>query len=300
MTGLICVAGVARASMVHFVGQGDSVTSLALEYYGDANKAPILRRANRWPREGDVGLMVGEPVVIPECNRRVIREGQSWEDLAREELGRTDRAWLLAEANSTNPYEPPEPGRIVSIPFLLPVKITEGLAQTVKLYYPGQTGAKVRETIGLIKRLNPDLPSGRPARGARVLLPFFDLAIRPTKRIILDERRDQLRSPVGQERQRNAARDLERLPVLLSEGAFIEVVERASTIRGSTELTEAQRVTLHRYLGQAFVALDREDLAIREFRALLGLQPDFQFDQVTTSPTVLEVLERARSSLPGD
>lgn len=297
---MMTVAGVAHASMVHFVGQGDSVTSLALEYYGDASKAPILRRANRWPQEGDVPLIVGEPVVIPECNRRVVREGQSWEDLAREELGTTARAWLIAEANSTNPYDPPEAGRIVSVPFLLPVQISEGLAQTVKAYYPELPRAKVRDTIGLIKRLNPDLPSGRAVRGARVLLPFFDLTIRPTKRIILDERRDQLRSPARQERQRLAAHDLEELSELLADGAYLELVVRASSIRGATELTEAQRVTVHRYVGQAFIALDREDLALREFGELLALQPDFQFDQVTTSPVVLEVLERARTGGLGE
>lgn len=298
--GAFTVAGVARASIVHFVGQGDSITSLALEYYGEASKTLLLRAANNWPLEGDVELMVGAPVVIPECKRRVVKGGQTWEDLAREELGTTDRAWLVAEANHSKTQEPPESGQIVTIPLLVPVVVGESLRSTVKRFYPEVTGAQRRDLTRLIKRLNPDLPAQRGGRGARILLPFFDVAIRPTKRMVLDERQSERRSPQAQERQVVVARELEGLPELLASGAYVEVVVLASRISGATELTEAQRVTLHRCLGQAFVALDRNDLAQVEFVELLRLQPDFQFDQVTTSPSVLEVFERARHHvLPG-
>ncbi len=297
VAALLTLAGVARASIVHFVGQGDSVTSLALEYYDDASKAAVIRAANSWPPEGEVELFVGEPVVIPECVRRVVEKGQTWQDLAREELGSAERAWLLAEANHGNLQEPPEPGRIVAVPFLLPVVLQEGLRATVKGLYPELSRSERRDRVRLIKRLNPDLPAQRDGRGARALLPFFDLTIRPTKRTVLEERQARHRAPRDQDGQRAASGELERLPQLLGDGSYIEVVVVASRVAGSTELTEAQQVTLHRYLGQAFVALDRVDLAIVEFEALLELQPDFQFDQVTTSPAVIEVLERARQRL---
>jgi hypothetical protein len=290
-------AGAAHASLVHFVGEGDSITSLALEFYDDANAMPLLRAANGWPLEGDVELMLGEPVLIPECKRRVVEGGQTWADLAREELGTSDRAWLVAEANQAKVQEPPETGRIVTIPLLVPVEIEDDLRSTVKLFYPEATKAERGEIARLVKRLNPDLPQQRGGRGARALLPFFDVAIRPTKRMVLDDQRVAVRDPVAQEHQAQVTRELESLPELLANGAYVEVVVLASRVRGGTELTEAQRVTLHRVLGQAFVALDRDDLARAEFVALLALQPDFQFDQVTTSPTVLEVFERAH--LPG-
>lgn len=294
IVGAITAAGAAHASIVHFVGQGDSVTSLALEYYGEASRAAVVRAANSWPEEGEVELFVGEPVVIPECTRRVVEKGQSWDDLAHEELGSTERAWLLAEANRANLQEPPAEGQIVTVPFLLPVVLEEGLRPAVDQFYSEMPRPERRDMTKIVKRLNPHIPSQRGGRGTRVLLPFFDLTIRPTKRVVLEERQARRRSPSGQDRQRSAAREIEQLSGLLAEGDFIEVVVIASRVQGAAELTVAQRVTLYRYLGQAFVALDRDDLALEQFMALLELQADFQFDQVTTSPVVLEAFERAQ------
>ena len=151
---LLTLSGVARASIVHFVGPGDSVTSLALEYYGEANRAMVLRAANNWPLEGEVELALGEPVVIPECTRRVVGEGQTWEDLARDELGSAERAWLVAEANQANPQVPPEVGQIVTIPFLLPMVLQDGVTAAMRRFYSDRSRSGRHEAERLVKRLH--------------------------------------------------------------------------------------------------------------------------------------------------
>ena len=46
----------AIATVIHVTRQGDTVTSLATEYYGDATKALIIRAVNRIPSDEEVEL----------------------------------------------------------------------------------------------------------------------------------------------------------------------------------------------------------------------------------------------------
>jgi hypothetical protein len=59
-------------------------------------------------------------------------------------------------------------------------------------------------------------------------------------------------------------------------------------------VTSAQALSIHRELGTAYVALDRTDLAIDAFSAVLELQPDLELDGLRTSPTVMRALVAAR------
>ncbi len=297
LLGVILFHGEAGASVIHIVRPGDTVDSLAQEYYGDAHRAAVLRGANNLPLDEEITLAVGEPLIIPEGRQRAVAEGEGWADLARIELGTAERAWYLAEVNNSSTDEGapgPTKGQIVTVPYLLPLALTEGLAATVQRFFPNHTNRDRLTTARLLLKLNPGLRPRGMARGTRIVLPLMDLTILPAKRASIEREQAALRSDDDQNRQRDATVELERLAELLSAGSYIEVIELSGRIAGSTQLTEAQRISLHRSLGQALLAVDRPDLALREFTALVALQPDFQFDQVTTSPTVLRLLDRAR------
>lgn len=288
-------AAPAAAQVFHVVQPGDTPTSIAVQYYGEARREAVVRAVNGMSAEGDVELALGEPVLVPERRHRIVAAGDSWAELARVELGAADRAWLLAQVNDTDPEEEPEPGRVIVVPYLMPLSIADGLPATVARYYPD---AQLREMARVLRQLNPSLRA-RVQRGTRIVLPLADLEIVASRRADLATASGHLRGRQDVERQERAAADLARLPDMIAAGSFAEVVELAGRIEGGADLTAAQRLRLLRYLGHAFVALDRADLAEEQFRELLALQPDFQFDQVTTSPAVLEVLDRARRARAG-
>lgn len=291
---LVALAGGdAMATVIHITRQGDTVTSLAQEYYGSTGRAIILRAVNRMPPDGEVELAIGEPILIPETARRVVGADETWASLAASELGSAERAWLLAEVNHGTEAQPPTKGQIVTVPYLLPWALTEGLAATITYFYPETSPRERIDLARLLLRLNPGLRPRGVSKGTRIVVPIDDLTILPQKLEEVQRRDVSLRTAGDQQQQLETNTELEGLSRLLADGAYVELVRAAGRL-SATDLTEAQQVTLHRYLGQAFVALDRTDLAEQEFVDLLGLQPDFQFDQVTTSPTILEVLERAR------
>jgi hypothetical protein len=288
----LCVLGSARAEAmaIHIVRPGETVTSIAAAYYGQPGREVVLRAVNQMSAEGEVELQVGEPLLIPEQHQRVVRQGDSWESLARDEMGTEERAWLLAEANQSDPVQRPEAGRIIVIPYLMPLAIGDGLPAVIERFYPGESP---RQVARMLRRLNPNLRA-RVQRGTRIVLPVYGLEMLASRRAEIERADAAQRRPEDAERQRDASAQLARLPDLLAAGSFVELVALAGRISASADLTEAQQVTLHRYLGQAYVALDRPDLATAEFVRVVTLQPDFQLDEVTTSPTVLEVFRRAR------
>lgn len=284
----------AQASIFHVVRTGDTVNSLAMEYYGEANRATLLRAVNRMPEEGEVELAIGEPLLIPESARRVVKTGETWADLAQAELGSPDRAWYIADINGAEESSTPTKGQIINIPYLMPWSLTEGLAGTVSHFFPDQSGRDRIRIARLLIKLNSGLRPRGMTRGTRIIIPFADLNILPEKRAELDRIAALRRSSADQQAQTQATAQLEELGQLYAQGDYLELIRTAGHIAGASELTAAQQVTLHRYLGQTFVALDRVDLAEREFAELLELQPDFQFDQVTTSPVILELFQRVR------
>lgn len=291
---VVLFGNTAEAMIIHVARQGDTVSSLAVEYYGDVNRSTIIRAINQIPQEGDVDIAIGEQILLPETTRRIVRENETWRELARQELGAPNRAWYLAHVNNANVDEPPQPGTIITIPYLLTWSLIDGLPATITLFYSGRSARQRIATARLLYRLNPGLRPRGMARGTRIILPFTDLNILPAKRAEWEQNQSSRRTQSNQNEQSGATERLERLNELLSQGSYTELIFLAGQISGSAELTEAQRVTLHRYLGQAYLALDCPDLARQEFVQLLQLQPDFQFDQVTTSPTVVRMLETAR------
>jgi len=295
LVGATMVATPAAAQVIHVVQPGDTPTSLAVHYYGDAVRQVIIRAVNGMHAEDEVDVAIGEPMLIPERRHRLVAEGDTWADLSRQELGTVDRAWLFAQVNDTDPLEAPEPGRVIVIPYLMPLAIADGLPTTISRYYPDEN---MRQVARMLRRVNPNL-RGRVPRGTRIVLPFAELEILAARRSEIDQAAASRRAPTDADRQDEAAQQLARLRELLDAGSFAECVELAGRISGCADLTAAQQVRLRRYLGQAYVALERDDLAEQEFRQLLTLEPDFQFDQVTTSPAVIELLDRARRPARG-
>jgi DNA-binding TFAR19-related protein (PDSD5 family) len=291
---LAVLPSAALANVFHIVRQGDTISSLSQEYYGDTKLTHLLRAVNRMPTEGDVSLAIGEPLLIPECTRRIVGENESWSDLAEAELGTADRAWFLAEVNNSDENTAPTKGQIVTVPYMMPWSLTDGLAATIVQFFPEHGQRQRIQTARMLIRLNPGLRPRGIAKGTRIVVPFGDVTILPQKLAELEKQSSARRSTEDQRQQQDANSQLERLPTLLAAGSYVELVRLAGQI-SAADLTEAQQVTLHRYLGQAFAALDRPDLAEQEFSELLELQPDFQFDQVTTSPAIIEILDRART-----
>jgi hypothetical protein len=80
-------------------------------------------------------------------------------------------------------------------------------------------------------------------------------------------------------------------------GHFVEAVALGNQLLGSGNVTGYQQNSIQRELATAYVALEREDLAIASFLKVLEKQPDLELDSVRTSPRVLRALFAARKQL---
>lgn len=77
-------------------------------------------------------------------------------------------------------------------------------------------------------------------------------------------------------------------------GRFVEALALGNRLLGVGELTEIQELTIHRHLATAYVALERDDLAINAYLSALELEPHLELDSLRTSPKVQRVFKLAR------
>jgi hypothetical protein len=163
------------------------------------------------------------------------------------------------------------------------------VSRIAKAYY-GEGNEPVRR----LRRFN-NLRSNRVNRGQVVLIPLDDLVLSEDGRHLIEEETGRA-LPAGDVRalQEQIEAQLPHLRQHVLTGHFTEAVALGNRLLGAGELTGNQVVTIERELGTAYVALEREDLAIEAFRNALERQPDMILDSMDTSPLVLEAFNQAR------
>jgi LysM repeat protein len=307
---VLTVAGPARAeppSYVHVVRPGETLASIAQRYYGDPRREGVLVAENGLSAQGGSAIVVGMRLVVPWVAHHTVAEGETWNEITERYYGDERRAPVLIEANGGVAGDQPDVGASLVIPY--PLRHVAGqndnLRRVAFQYFRTEDAAVVRN----LRRFN-GMRGLRPARGQVVLIPLTDLVLSEEGRAIIEAATGE--HVDGGEVRAMQERITEQLPALsehVRRGRFAEAVSLGNRLLGAGQLTGNQVVSIQRELGTAYVALDREDLAVEAFQVALRHQADLELDVARTSPTVLRpfaeaqeraAAERAAGAVAGD
>ncbi|MBI5517030.1 MAG: LysM peptidoglycan-binding domain-containing protein [Deltaproteobacteria bacterium] len=274
----------ARADVVHTYTRGETLAALSERYYGTAAQEAVLVAANGLHLQASPSLMTGVHLVIPSVSYHRVAPGETWERLGQRLLGHPRHGPYLARSNRGSFDISPSVGTVVRVPYLLRfvVGTDEPLFEIARRFYGDR--AMVQFILGYNQ-----LSSTRLQRGQVLVLPLADLTLRE---VAPGSPEAPLVAAHGV--QREAERDLPALLQHLRRGQYVEAVELGARLRARPELSVDQRVALLRALAEAYVALERQDLAVEALREALTVQPSATFDPALTPPKVLEALALAR------
>lgn len=282
-----------RAAFMHVVRPGETLASIAQRYYGDPRRESVLVAENGLTTQGGAAIVVGLRLAIPWVSYHRVRPGQSWAAIAMEHYGDARRVSALIDANLDAAGNQPPEGAELLVPYPLRHVARQGdtVRRVAQLYYDDQGEAQTLFRFNSVRRQ-------RLPRGRIVLVPLADL-------LLSEEGRAVVEAATGQTVPEGDVRDLqgrinEELPLLrehVRRGRYAEAVALGNRLVGAGDLTSIQTVSIYRELAVAYVALDRNDLAVQAFAEALRRNPDLELDTRRTSPTVLRAAAQAREEL---
>lgn len=289
--GLIStLPGYGSAQHVHMVEEGETIASIAQLYYGDPKKERALRNENVALLENGRPLLPGMRIQIPHLVFHTVHESESWEQLAVRYYGTSARAEALRQLNRGE-AEGPRAGEELMVPPLLVHQATgnETIQRFARSLYGNRKGA-----VELIRLLNPELPA-RLEKGALIFYAALDLRLSHDglERVTVSSPQESAEGGT-RERQQLIAREFPELSALVKGGQYIEALALGNRLLGVGELTDIQALTIHRHLATAYIAVEREDLAIGAYLTALELEPHLELDSLRTSPKVQRVFKLAR------
>lgn len=273
-----------QADVVHVYTRGETLAQLSERYYGTVAHEAVLVAANFLQVQQSPTIQTGVHLVIPSVSYHRVVLGETWERLAQHLMGNPRHGAWLATHNGGQFGLSPSAGTVIRVPYLLRYVITndEPLFEIARRYYGD------RSLVQFILEFN-GLSSQRLSRGQVLVLPLIDLTLRDTAA-------DSPDAPLvaAHEAQLSVERELPRLTQLLNRGLYVETVALGARLAAVSDLSLSQRVQIHRQLAEAYVALDREDLAAQLLRDTLQADPSFTLDATATPPKLLHALDVAR------
>ncbi len=276
------------------MGPGETLASIAQRYYGDPRRESVLVADNGLTEQEGVRIVTGMRLSVPSVAYHTVVAGETFATLAQRYYGDPRRAFVLEEANRGS-QEGPAVGAELVVPYPLRHVAQQGdtVQRVASAYFGGSDDA-----VRMLMRFNA-LGSTRLSRGQVLLVPLADLVLSQEGRAARSAATGTTSGGEIRALQEAVTAQLPLLTEHVRRGRYLEAVALGHRLLGGGHLTGNQIVTIERELGTAYVALERPEDAIAAFRAALEHQPDLELDTVRTSPRVLEVFMRARSSGSG-
>ena len=279
-------------AFTHIVKKGDTLASLAERYYGRIQHEKILVAANGLDAQGGIAIVPGMRLEIPALSHRRVRRGETWASLADELLGSPRRAEVLAAANGTSPWLPPEDAAHIVIPYNLPV-IVSGSDTIVSIAYKFMGNMNKAWVLDYYNGFK-----GRALqRGDIVLVPLTDLGLSEGGRKAAAEAMRSTSSEALGETRAVQIKVNSELPALIADvrgGRYVEAVRRGNRFLASGTLTTPQLASIQRQLLEAYVALDAAGLARAACDEWRKHDPGAKLDPVQLSPKIIEACDRAK------
>ena len=270
----------------HVVQRGETLASIAERFYGRIQNEKLLVMANLLDVEGGTDIVPGMRLEVPALAHRRVKRGDTWKGLAAELLGHPDREDVLAVANGTSPWLPPEDGAEIVVPYNLRVVAspTDTIVSIAFKYMGDMNKAWVLDRYNRFK--------GRKLRrGDVVLVPVVDLPLTDEGRAAAADAAAQRCSEGGGDTRLSQRKVHAELPLLIADvrnGRYVDAVRRGNRFLASAELTKAQLASVNRQLLEAYVALDAPGLATEACAEWRKHDPNARLDPIKLSPKLLK------------
>ena len=269
--------------VIHRVRFGETVKSIASDYYGDQTLAWLVRQINGLAKGR---LRAGERIRLPTAWYYTPRQAVSVRRVATRLLGNSRREFLLRELNGLGRRRRLKAGTRLLIPCVVPHAVAEGesFADIALRYYgaadKGQRIAKYNLFRGT-----------EPVRGGRLLIPL-------SRVMIVSARLEQLTNlhvlGVTYGRPREDREALQEANGLLRRGEYQRVALRLVRLLAREQASDTYIADVYKLLATAYVALGEQQLAIRAFREALLRHPGLRLDPVVDSPKLIRAFAAAR------
>lgn len=291
-----CLATPAARAFPHVVQPGETLAQLAERYYGRIQNERVLVVANGLDRGDGATIVPGLVLDVPATTHYRVKLGDTWQSLGKELLGAPERGEYLSLSNDQKPWIPPEPGRILRVPYNLSLLSTgQDSLPTIAYRYLGST--KQAWTISRYNRLE----ERKLARGDVFLVPVTDLDLTEEGRRAA-ARAAQAMSAEGDAPSLSRQTKIENeVPTLIADvagGRYVPAVARGAKLLSSGELSDAQLGRIHRQLLEAYVALDAVGQAAEACSKWRKYDKTARLDPVFLSPKILDACALAASPGP--
>lgn len=287
---LLSLTAPARA-FPYIVQKGDTLASIAERFYGKIQHEQILVTANSLDAQGGSPIIAGMRLQVPAISHKKARKGDTWAKLGLTLLGASHRADVLAAANGTTPWLPPEDGAEFAIPYNLTVLVgSSDTIVTIAYEFMGD-----RNKAWVLDHYN-GLKGRRLQRGDVVLVPLTNLALTEEGKSALRESLDLTTAQAGGDERATQRRVTQELPLLSADvrgGRYVDAVKRGNAFLATGALTRPQLALVHRQLLEAYAALDAHGLATASCKAWREHDPSARVDHTWFSPKLVAACARS-------
>ncbi|MBI2392445.1 MAG: LysM peptidoglycan-binding domain-containing protein [Deltaproteobacteria bacterium] len=305
----------------HVVRKGETLASIAKAVYGRPDLEHVLVGANALDAQGGSAIAPGMRLEIPAVSHQRAALGDTWIALADRFLGDPRHAAVLAEANGSHPWLPPDPGMVIVVPYVL--RHFAAADETIFDLAERYLGDKMLAWQLVVFN---DLRKNDIKRGDVVLIPLKNLPLTPAGEAEAAGDAGALGLAAGRilERQRAIEEQLPALQRSVVEGRWIDAVAHGNRLLGTGDftrreqpldprreqpgdltrreqpgdparreqpgdLTRSQLARIGKLLATAYVALDATGAAIEACKLYLDNAHTVHLEAATTSPKLRAV-----------
>ncbi|GAC1544512.1 MAG: hypothetical protein NVS3B10_08670 [Polyangiales bacterium] len=265
----------------HVVRKGESLASIAGSVYGRSDYEHVLVGANALDAQGGSAIAPGMRLEVPAVGHTRTALGDTWGALADRYLGDVKHARVLAESNDAHPWELPDPGTEIVIPYVL--RHFAGADETIFDLSQRYLGDKLLAWQLVVFN---DLKGNDIKRGDVVLIPLVALKLTAQGEAEAAADRQIEIADAPRERQRRIEELLPELHRLTVEGRYVEAIALGERLRGMGDATRGQLAKIGTRLTIAYVALDATGAAIDACRLYLDNATVVHLEPEATSPKV--------------
>jgi hypothetical protein len=222
---------------------------------------------------------------IPSVGYYQVRRRDTWATIAQELLGAAERADVLSIANSSSPWLFPAEGQEIIVPYNLRVIVAanETIVSVAYKYFGDMNKAWWLDHYN-------SLGGRKLEAGDVVLVPLTEIRLTEAgKKLAAISAGRSCAEGAGANRELQH-RVMQELPALASDvkgGRYLEAVRRGTRFLAAGPLAEPELARVHRYLTEAYVALDAGGLAAGSCKEWLKRDSGVVLDPAEYSPKIL-------------